>query len=184
LAELRKDYALQANFVMYNFLDNHDTPRFLTLCKGDLDKMKLALIFLMTYIGVPTIFYGDEVGVQGGGDPDCRRTMIWDEKKQNRNLLLFYKKLIQIRRSVSALRHGTFKVLLKDSERSLYAYGRQDSSSYVIVVLNRDEKNHEVKLEVEDGRYIDLITDETYKASQSKLCLNIRKCSGVVLKHL
>ncbi|MFQ6003840.1 MAG: glycoside hydrolase family 13 protein, partial [Candidatus Zixiibacteriota bacterium] len=113
LAELRKEYPLQANFVMYNFLDNHDTHRFLTLCKGDTDKMKLALIFLMTYIGAPAIFYGDEVGVQGGNDPDCRRTMIWDEGKQNRELLIFCKKLIQIRRSVSALRHGTFSALLK-----------------------------------------------------------------------
>ena len=181
LAELRKEYPLQANFVMYNFLDNHDTPRFLTLCKGDTNKMKLALIFLMTYIGAPAVFYGDEVGVQGENDPDCRRTMIWNEEKQNPTLLIFCKKLIQIRRSVSALRHGTFSALLKDSKRNLYAYKRQDSLGYVVVILNRGDKSHKVKLKMEDGSYADLITGEIYKTSKGKLSLDVKRYSGVIL---
>jgi len=181
LAELRKEYPLQANFAMYNFLDNHDTPRFLTLCKGDINKVKLALIFLMTYIGAPAIFYGDEVGVQGGNDPDCRRTMIWNEGKQNRDLLIFCKKLIQIRRAVSALRHGTFSVLLKDSKRNLYAYKRQGSSSYLIVILNRDKESNKVKLEMENGSYVDLVTGKIHRVSKGELSLIVEKCSGVIL---
>jgi glycosidase len=91
---------------MFNLLGSHDKPRFLTLCSGDTRKMKLAAAFLMTYPGAPVIYYGDEIGMTGVEDPDCRRTFVWDEEKQARELLAFFRELIQLRKSEKILRRG------------------------------------------------------------------------------
>lgn len=76
---------------MWNLLGSHDTRRFLTECSEDIRRMKLAAAFQFTYIGVPYIYYGDEVGMAGDNDPECRRCMIWDEDKQNKDMLSLYK---------------------------------------------------------------------------------------------
>ena len=69
-------------FAMFNLLSSHDTERFFTLCNGDESATpRLALLFQMTYPGIPMLYYGDEIGMQGGADPDCRRPMIWEEEK-------------------------------------------------------------------------------------------------------
>jgi len=68
----------------------------------------------MTYIGAPVIYYGDEIGLTGKGDPDCRKAMIWEKEKQNRELLEFYKKIIKIRKDFPALRMEKFKTLIKE----------------------------------------------------------------------
>jgi len=81
LAWIRKAYKKEVKHVLYNLIGSHDTPRFLTLCRGDLRKIMLAVIFQFTYPGMPAIYYGDERGMVGGLDPDCRRTMDWGELK-------------------------------------------------------------------------------------------------------
>ncbi|MFA6457748.1 MAG: glycoside hydrolase family 13 protein, partial [Bacteroidota bacterium] len=79
----RELYSHENNLAMQNLLGSHDTERFLTLCKGEVWRMKLAVLFQMTYLGAPMIYYGDEIGMEGGKDPDCRRCMIWDESHWN-----------------------------------------------------------------------------------------------------
>ena len=66
-----------------NLLDSHDVPRFLTLCGGDRRRYKLALLFMFSFVGMPMLFYGDELGMEGGEDPDCRRPMRWDDVEGN-----------------------------------------------------------------------------------------------------
>ena len=80
LARHREDYPAQVNYALQNLLGSHDTERFLTLCKGDTARMKLAVLFQMTYLGAPMVYYGDEIGMEGGRDPDCRRTMAWEDR--------------------------------------------------------------------------------------------------------
>lgn len=58
-------YRVQIITAQLNLLDSHDVSRFLSLCNGDTTKYKLAMIFMMTFVGVPTVFYGDELGIQG-----------------------------------------------------------------------------------------------------------------------
>jgi cyclomaltodextrinase len=71
-----------------NLLDSHDTPRLFTMTGGDLPSVKLAFLFQMAYPGVPCIYYGDEIGLAGGPDPDCRRAFLWDEPETwDRDLL-------------------------------------------------------------------------------------------------
>lgn len=144
LYSFRQTYSDWINPFMFNLLDSHDVPRFLTLCGGDVKKMKLALIFLMTYIGAPVIYYGDEVGMMGGEDPDCRRTMIWNKNQQDIDLLNFYKKIIKLRRESQALRRGSFKSLYQ--HENLYCFLRQLNEEKIIVGLNNSDKNEEINI--------------------------------------
>lgn len=79
LAYNRNLYTDTINRQLGNLLDSHDTSRFLTESRGETDRLKLAIAFQFTYIGTPYIYYGDEIGLDGGHDPYCRRCMIWDE---------------------------------------------------------------------------------------------------------
>ena len=74
LAGTRANYPTNVQQVMSNFLGSHDVTRFANRAGGDIWKTYLALIFQMTYVGTPTIYYGDEYGMQGGADPDNRRS--------------------------------------------------------------------------------------------------------------
>ncbi len=71
-------YPLPALQGSWNLLGSHDTERIMTACGGDPRKAALAAVFNMTWIGTPMIYYGDEIGMEGETDPDCRRPMIWD----------------------------------------------------------------------------------------------------------
>ena len=96
---------------MWNLIGSHDTPRFFTECSEDIDRMKLAIAFQFTYIGVPYIYYGDEVGLTGSNDPYSRKCMVWEEELQNKEILEFYKEMIKLRKDNKALIYGDYKVL-------------------------------------------------------------------------
>lgn len=89
--------------VLWNLLDSHDTPRALHRCGEDKRKMKLLAAMQLLLPGMPFIYYGDEVGMTGGRDPDCRRGMLWDEKRQDKDMLAYYQKLIAIRKAYPCL---------------------------------------------------------------------------------
>ena len=84
--------------VMWNLLGSHDTARLLHRCGEDKRKMRLMAAMQLLLPGMPFIYYGDEVGMTGGHDPDCRRGMLWDESRQDREQLAYYKRLIAIRK--------------------------------------------------------------------------------------
>lgn len=67
------------NLMMLNLLDSHDTHRFLTRVGGDLNKLKSALAVMFFFVGAPCIYYGTEIALEGGYDPDNRRTMNWEK---------------------------------------------------------------------------------------------------------
>lgn len=104
----------QVNFAMLNLLDSHDTMRFLTWCGGDERRLRLAALFLFSYTGMPCVYYGSEIGMEGRGDPDCRRTFDWNREHWNQNLFRYYQKLIALRRREKALQYGTIRIREKD----------------------------------------------------------------------
>ena len=83
--------------MMMNLIGSHDTHRFLTLVKGDKRLMKLALCILFFYVGIPCVYYGDEVGMEGGYDPDCRRGFPWDERRWDHSLRALVQTLCRLR---------------------------------------------------------------------------------------
>ena len=133
LASLRKENPGETVYNMLNLLSSHDTPRFLTLCKGNKQLFKLGVAFLFTYIGTPMIYYGDEVGLTGENDPGCRGTMVWEHSKQDQKLLEWYRHLIRIRKAHSALRRGTFRKVFASND--VYVFERQHDIDQVIVFL-------------------------------------------------
>jgi glycosidase len=137
LTRIRADYPPQAYAVMFNMLSSHDTERILTLCKGDVSRVRRAALFQMTYPGAPCVYYGDEIGMEGGRDPDNRRAMIWDTAKQNADLLAFHRLIIGLRRDHAVLRGGDFQTLIADDSRRLFAFARRLEKAEARVYFNQ-----------------------------------------------
>jgi alpha-glucosidase len=116
----------------FNQLDSHDTTRILDVVNGDAELMRMALALLIGFPGVPCIYYATEIHMEGGKDPDNRRTMRWDESTWDQDLLAYTKKLIALRRESHTLTHGGFKVL--HAEGDLVAFARLSAEDVVLVV--------------------------------------------------
>jgi cyclomaltodextrinase / maltogenic alpha-amylase / neopullulanase len=128
-------YHENVNLVQMNLLDSHDMARFVTLARGDKTALRLATLFQMTYPGAPSIYYGDEVGMEGRHDPDNRRAFPWHRPETwDTPLLHDFQRLIALRKARPALRRGTFQVLLAEGE--VFAYARRLGDEAVVVALN------------------------------------------------
>lgn len=103
-------YKTQANQMNFNLLDSHDTPRYITLVKNDKNKFMASLSLLMFFIGVPCIYYGTEIMLEGNGDPDCRRAMDFS-KKPIKEIL----DIISLRKN-KALVYGDIKIFEKNNK--------------------------------------------------------------------
>jgi len=124
IAQIRSDYPIATLNAQYNLLGSHDTPRVRTLCNGDLDREEQALVFQFTYPGVPAIYYGDEIGMEGGNDPDDRRPMIWDKSQWQPGYYSFFKMLIDLRKDHPELQEGKFNLIAADDKSGIFAYSR------------------------------------------------------------
>ena len=129
----------QLQLLNFNLLSSHDLPRFYTRLNEQKDQYKLAIIFLFTYIGVPCIYYGDEIGMKGSFDPDNRRPMIWDESKWNHEILSTYKTLINLRHTKPELQSGLLKEIYSKNE--IFAFARILFDKSTIIILNNNENN-------------------------------------------
>lgn len=131
-------YPRPAVLSQLNLLDSHDTARFISIVGGSQAMLRLATLFEMTYPGAPCVYYGNEVGVAGGQDPDCRRSFPWDESKWDHDLRAFFKQVIALRTAHPALRSGAFEVLHAAGEVVIYLR-RLDEETFV-VALNRSAR--------------------------------------------
>jgi alpha-glucosidase len=118
-----------------NLLGSHDTPRFLTRVGRDVDRMRIGLALLFAYPGVPCVYYGDEVGMEGGRDPDCRRPFDWRSDTWNRTLRDDVRVFARLRASRTELRHGAI-VDLAHGEHWL-AFARFTAEAATVVIANR-----------------------------------------------
>ncbi|MFN0157723.1 MAG: glycoside hydrolase family 13 protein [Bacteroidota bacterium] len=146
LSRQRSDYTVDVNYALQNLLGSHDTERFLTLCKQDEQTTHLAWLFQMTYVGAPMVYYGDELGMTGGKDPECRGTMVWDEMKQNKTMLTTMQQLARMRNQYACLRRGEFQSILVDDTQRIYAFARTYGTEIGVVVINNDTVAKEVAL--------------------------------------
>lgn len=128
-------YPWEATQVQLNLLDSHDTPRLINLFRGDRRRVRVAVLLQMTFPGAPCIYYGDEIGLEGGPDPDCRRAFPWDEERWDRGLLEWYRRCIGLRHALPALRRGEFRRLYVDP--TVYAFARYlPGETPVLVAVN------------------------------------------------
>lgn len=166
---------------------------------------KLLAIFQMTYVGAPMIYYGDETGMTGANDPDCRKPMLWDDVKfedevthphpgksrprekneVDRELFEHYKKMIAIRNENVALRRGAYKTVLTDDENAVFAFERTHEGQRIVVVVNNSKKVHPGGIALGnglDGEYVDLLNDKNVTIKGGVLKEVIEPLWALVLK--
>jgi glycosidase len=173
-----------AGSVQLNLLGSHDTPRLLTICKDDISRAILSIVFLFTYIGAPMIYYGDEIGMTGDNDPDCRRCMIWDEAKWENRLVDIYRILSRARHEHSALRRGDFFPLFIFN--GVYAYLRRIDDDEVIVVLNPRDVRHNIRiplgeLNIKGNLWNNLLGEGIFRVVDAHLQIDILPAKGALL---
>lgn len=176
-------YPPQANQTMMNLLDGHDTFRFLEIADGDHIKLKLAILFQMTFVGVPHIWYGDEIGMLGSHDPDCRRPFNWKFQEDSASVELrkYYIQMIKIRKNYSALRSENFKTLL--TKNNLYAYKRWDQAQTFYIFINNDPEKQIINFHIDSSKtkLQDILSDKNYRLRNGYLSLSIPAFSGIIL---
>jgi len=176
------NYPLQAVQVMMNLLDSHDTFRFLEIAHGDIAKLKLAVIFQMTYPGTPHIWYGDEIGMKGAHDPDCRRPFNWNysQNEESVNLRKFYKNIISIRKEHPVLIYGDFTTLI--AEGMIYAFRRELKDQQIITIFNNDDHKRRIVIKVsKDAEFIELLTGKKYLTEAGQISIELNKYNGAIL---
>lgn len=183
LGLVRKNYRKQNQYALMNLFNSHDTERLSNMLlnpdrtidhggssrdqrefdlgkpgESDRDVQRTMLLFQYTYPGAPHIYYGEEVGMWGADDPDCRKPMIWNDLNYetevahpygepfgpftvevNRNLKDYYSSLNQLRNQEVALRRGMYRTILADDEKSIFAFERQLGKDRFIAVFNLGE---------------------------------------------
>jgi glycosidase len=165
----------------------------------------LLLVHQYTFIGAPHIWNGDEVGMWGADDPDCRKPVVWDdivyeEEKANYDpsksrpadavkpdtaLLSFYKKLVLIRKENPVLVYGDLKFIIADDQKMLLGYTRTSGNNEIAVIFNRSFQEQPVVIPVNKGSvYKDLLSGEgkSYTSADSGLEINLEPLSAIVLR--
>ena len=152
-------YSDNVNYSMLNLLDSHDTERFLTTTKNDENKLLAAVTFLFGYVGMPCIYYGSEIGMDGEYDPGCRKGFEWDSSKWNKKIFEYYKKIIDIRKKEEVLKKGDIKFVY---DKKAFIMIRSYNNEKIIILCNNTDKNVEVSLakyKKKDGSIIELIAN-------------------------
>lgn len=195
--------------VAMNELSNHDHSRFLTRTNHMVGRvehlgpkaaeeyvneaiMREAVAIQMTWVGAPTIYYGDEAGVCGFTDPDNRRTYPWGH--ENQELLNFHKEMIRIHKEHPALRTGSLNILSWDE--NVLAYGRFLGEDRIVAIINNRSELTEVTVPVwrvevpikcrmkrliysySDGYTIE---DEEYLVDEGEVVVNMGAHSALIL---
>ncbi len=119
LGFLRGNLHNEVGPVLWNLIDSHDTPRFLHLSGENKKKLKLAAALQLLLPGMPMIYYGDEYGMTGGQDPDCRRGMVWDRAYQDQDMYRWYQTLIRVRKEYAAITEGSTVFQAADDEKGV-----------------------------------------------------------------
>jgi len=202
LQQIRNDYPPEKAHLLQNCLDSHDMERLASAVVNpdrwmdhannlqynlefDVRKpnaaeraiQKAILAFQFTYIGAPYIYYGDEVGMWGADDPDCRKPMVWEEftyepekahpcdylpdcnytrpvdrVSVDKNLFIYYQNLINLRNTYRSLNRGNYRTILVDNEKGIFAFQRQLGNEIIRAVFNGSKEDHPFpKTVLEDG---------------------------------
>ncbi|MBF0409900.1 MAG: glycoside hydrolase family 13 protein [Candidatus Riflebacteria bacterium] len=169
-------------------IDNHDTSRLGTIFP-EAWAQQMARVLQFTLPGSPCLYYGSELGMTGGEDPEQRAPMRWDLVKNNNSTFIFHKNLISLRKSEPALRYGNFRKL--DSRR-LFAFMRKTNSvrETIIVVANPSKKEVNEFIQIRDGKVQngtvlkDQFSDKTFPVVCGMAKLKVAPREILVLKAI
>ncbi len=212
---------------MMNLLSSHDVPRVFTslynknkykyqskpydnknykIDKPDTETeliRQMLIIHQFTYIGAPHIWNGDEVGMWGADDPDCRKPLIWadiqyepethhpfgtkrktDKVEPDMNLYAFYQKIIKIRKENPVLIYGNIEYTLIDDANICLAYSRFDEKNEIVVVFNKSKKSQKLTIPVKkSGTFVNLFDkNETYNSENQQIIVEMPAMQAKILK--
>lgn len=125
---------------MFNLLSTHDTERIIHRANGNTNLVKLSYLFIFSFVGNPSIYYGDEIGLEGAGDPDNRRCMIWDKSQQNLDLFDFFKRLINLKKTEKSF--NSIDITWLSISDDCLIYQKLDT----IFILNNKDLVHHIDL--------------------------------------
>lgn len=233
LDSLRAEYRDDANGVLMNVLDSHDTDRLASQIvnpdtrydgsetsvanareyhvrkpnEEERKTQKLIVLFQMTYVGAPAVYYGDEAGMWGADDPDDRKPMLWkdmvydneqhhpfglprpnDVNRFDSTLFAHYAHCIALRRSSDALRLGEYKTIMADDTLDVLAYARQYNKERVLVVLNNAMMTQRITIPLDPPlsalAWKNVFDTTTVTTTAHTLTLTLKGKSGVVLQAM
>lgn len=159
--ELLVSYPKNVTTTLFNLLDSHDTARILSLCGENADLVKLAYVFLLTYPGSPSIYYGGEVGLSGD-EHHNRQCMPWEPKLQNKDLYQVVHKLIALRKQYPAFRTADWHWLAADDSTGTLIYRKRAEGDTLYVLIHNSPEAQEVPppAECRGQGFIDLMTGQ------------------------
>lgn len=168
----------------FNLLDSHDTARFLTSVSEDQAALRLALLLLLTFPGAPCLYYGDEIGLAGQHDPDCRNAFPWDPARWDHNLHTYVKKCLALRHAHPALRRGAHLRLYAD--QGVYVFGRTLSNEALVIAVNAAAERQEIEVPLTSmGLHQETMADvwskKRYTLHNGRMRLQLEPRSGFVL---
>ncbi|MFC4427977.1 glycoside hydrolase family 13 protein [Deinococcus navajonensis] len=158
MEEVTRLYHPEVVRAQLNLLDSHDTARYLSAVGGDAGAHRLALTFLMTYVGAPCLYYGDEIGLPGGPDPDCRRAFPWDEASWDHTTLNLVRRLTEARHNSPALQRGDFRVLHACGDQLVFV--REYGQARAHVALNCAAQAVRVPVAAGPGLYREVLSGQ------------------------
>lgn len=205
---LRQDRLYPHPELLVTFIGNHDMKRFITDAGGSTQELKLALSLLVTLRGIPQLYYGDEIGMSGGDDPDNRHDFpggfpddtqhafaVQTRAPQEQDVFLHLQSLLKLRQDHPALREGKLYTIFSDDQTIAYVReytkaGDSRPSDRLLMVMNNSDKAREISLATDtpiaDVRQIDLIggkrTDVEVSHGRIKLPAAARSLSIYELK--
>lgn len=136
VTDMRMRYRRQTVYAQLNILDSHDVSRFLSVCGEDRRRYKLAIIFQMCFPGIPSVFYGDELGVTGIREEEYRQPMPWGRQDE---LYAFFEQAIRMRKQQKALTQGDYHTINAVAGSRLYGFERTYEKQRVMIFLNMEE---------------------------------------------
>jgi cyclomaltodextrinase len=173
-------YPWEIQLTQLNLLSSHDIARALTVVSDDQSSFELAVLLQMTFPGAPSIYYGDEVGLAGAHDPDCRRSFpektVWNDK-----LLNLHKDLIALRHQHPALCTGTYQTLT--AVRDLYAFSRNNEAETIVVVVNTSKDAETLTLPIISNKATVLWGNITLEVDVQQISLPARSAGIIYLPN-
>ena len=231
ITALQKEYHPDNLYVLQNLLDSHDVDRIGSQLMNpdrwydhyanpgqnkkyevrkptnvEIAKQKLIAGIQMTMPGAPMIYYGDEAGMWGGDDPDCRKPMVWPDKKYdievsdplgrkrepdsvnfNTDLYHWYKSLIGIRRQHKALSRGDLNFFLLNDKERVVAYSRTLGDETIIIVVNNSNDKKSVVTTIpaaagDKNTFVNLLDGKKIKCENNKYTIDLKPYEVVILQ--
>ena len=171
LSTLLHRYPAEAVGGMLNTFGSHDTERLLTACGGNERLAVLMYVFLFSLPGAPMVYYGDENGMIGGNDPDCRRPMIWDVPRWSSTIRGTITTMVDLRRRRNSLREGKVRALWSNDRAIAIERAVSDETTVVVLNNSRAVRTLEIPLGFGGARLRSCLSGEIIAAHNGNLVM-------------